>query len=59
MVSVSKDAKFIYVIGCPEHINNDAINAYLKKGYIVIRISNGNENARDCMKFIVESYHSL
>ena len=59
MVSVSKDAKFVYVIGCPEHTDNDTINAYLKKGYIVIRLGNGNENVRDCMKSIVESYHSL
>ena len=59
MVSVSKDAKFVYVIGYPEHTDNDTINAYLKKGYIVIQLSNGNENARDCMKSIVESYHSL
>ena len=59
MVSVSKDAKFIYVVGCPERADNDTINAYLKKGYIVIRLANGNENVRNCMKSVVESYNSL
>lgn len=59
MISVSKNTKLIYIIGCPDHTENDAINAYLKKGYTVVRLNNGNENARNCMKSVVESYNSL
>lgn len=55
MITVSDKDKCVCVWGNPEHSNLGLISEYQSRGYIIVRLSNGTSNIRDCIKEVAKS----